>query len=161
MKGNGTSRCGVMVGMYPRTSLRTNLGRREQPNAHSHAIGAGLILGDLARSQKHSCFPIFAGAVDQKMTSGQVIRPELESLSATLSIEPYADARLICIPPPAPLIEITHALADRSFALWTTKRLADFLHRDFIFKVVRIERIDPSFRGFSLRIHEVRQRFAG
>jgi len=33
--------------------------------------------------------------------------------------------------------------------------LAYFSHRDFMFEVVRIERIDPSFRGFRLRIQEV------
>jgi hypothetical protein len=31
-------------------------------------------------------------------------------------------------------------------------RLADFFHPDFVFKVIRIERIDPSFCGFGLRI---------
>ena len=35
--------------------------------------------------------------------------------------------------------------------------LGDFFHRDLIFKVIRIERIDPSLRGFGLRIHEIHQ----
>jgi hypothetical protein len=39
--------------------------------------------------------------------------------------------------------------------------LGDFFHLDLIFKVIWIERIDPSFRSFRLRIHEIHQRIAG
>jgi hypothetical protein len=41
------------------------------------------------------------------------------------------------------------------------QRLADFFHRDFVLKVIGVERIDPSLRGFGLRVHEVHHRFVG
>lgn len=39
--------------------------------------------------------------------------------------------------------------------------LAYFSHCDFIFEVIRIERIDPSLRCLRLRIHKIRHRFVG
>jgi hypothetical protein len=63
------------------------------------------------------------------------------------------------------IIKRSRAVSTESFPLTPKKAarrsLANFLHRDFILEVVRIEWIQSSLGGFRLRIHEIYERWFG